>query len=339
MKQIKYLFLLLAFTIPSAMLAFTIPSAVQAEQEYDGLYVFGDSLSDTGNLASVTGDFPQPPYYHNRVSNGLLAIEIMAGRLGLPLATSYHLIGPAVGNNYSVAGASSARNESIDLNTQVALFMANHGGVAPAGDLYVMIMGGNDIRKARDTADWPAAVQHVQEAARNIATQIQVLAATGAKHWLVLNAPDIGRIPETHLVAEATGLTQLPARATELSKLFNRELKHRLQSIEDESGLEIQLFDLFKLFSRIVDKSDKLGFTNSTDACFSSEQGQFNAGCDFGYNFDRYIFFDEIHPTARVHAMVGEAMYHKVSDEDEQNEHVHGAERKHRKGVESAMGR
>lgn len=326
MKQIRYLFLLLVFFIPAALLA---------DQQYDRVYVFGDSLSDTGNLASVIGAFPQPPYYQNRVSNGPVAVEIMASRLGLPLATSLHLIGPAAGTNYAVAGASAARNESIDLNTQVALFLANHGGVAPDNTLYVMFIGGNDVRRARDTGDWLAAVQKVEEAARTIATQIQVLAASGAKNWLVVNSPDIGRIPETRLIAEALGMTELPARATALTTLFNHLLKRRMQRIGEESDIEIKRFDLFRLFDRIIEKSDKLGFINASDACFSSELGQFTPGCDFGFNFDRYVFFDEIHPTTRVHAIVGEALYRKVRDDDDgherENEHENVREhnRKH----------
>jgi len=320
MKQIKYILLLLVFYLPTAL---------QAGQQFERIYVFGDSLSDTGNLASVVGDFPQPPYYENRVTNGLVAVEIMAGRLGLPLQASLHLIGPASGTNYAVVAAKATRNDSIDLNTQVALFLANHGGVAPANALYVMFIGGNDIRQARDTADWTAAAQLLEEASSTIATQIQVLADSGAKHWLVVNAPDIGRIPETRLIAEATGQAGLPARATALSVLFNDSLKRRVKLVKEEADIELERFDLYKLFGRIIDKGDKLGFTNTTDACFSSELGQFNPDCNFGYNFGQYIYFDEIHPTARVHAMVGAAMYRKVSDDEHEEGH------KHKKGVES----
>ena len=326
MKQIKYIFLLLVLLVPTALLA---------DQEYDRIYVFGDSLSDTGNLASVVGSFPQPPYYENRVTNGRVALEIMAARLGLPLNTSLHLIGPASGNNYAVAGASAARSESIDLNAQVALFLANHGGVAPANALYVMFMGGNDVRKARGTVDWLAATQIVEEAAQTISTQMQVLAASGAKHWLVVNASDIGGIPETRLIAEATGVAGLPARTTALAVLFNDTLKYQMQLLEEEMEIETERFNLFKLFNRIVKKSDKLGFTNSTDPCFSSQLGQFTPGCNFGANFDQYIYFDEIHPTARVHAIVGEAMYRKVSDDDDK-ERRHERGRRHEREHESA---
>ena len=330
MKQIKYLILLLVLYIPTALLA---------GQSYERIYVFGDSLSDTGNLASVVPNFPTFPYYQGRISNGLVAVEILAARLGLPLETSLHLIGPASGNNYAVAGASAARNDAIDLNTQVAWFLANHGGVAPDDTLYVMFIGGNDVRKARDTTDWSAAAQIVEEAAQTIANQMQVLAASGAKNWLVVNAPDIGAIPETGLIAEAYGLPGLPARATTLTILFNGALKRQMQILKESSDVEIERFNLFRLFSRIIEKSDKLGFSNATDACFSSETGTFSPGCSFGYNFDQYIFFDEIHPTARVHEMVGIAMSHKVSEhdkDDHEHEHEHKHKHKHKKELESA---
>ena len=43
----------------------------------------------------------------------------------------------------------------------------------------------------------------------------------------------------------------------------------------------------------------------------------FNPGCNFGANFSSYIFFDEIHPTARVHRIIGEAVLEKL----DANEH------------------
>jgi len=306
MKQLKYFVLLLVFFLPTALLA---------GQQYDRIYVFGDSLSDTGNLASVIGSFPNPPYFDNRVTNGFVAVEVMAQRLGLPLETSLHLLGPASGTNYAVAAAKAASSEPIDLSTQVALFLANHGGVAPANALYVMFIGGNDIRYARGQ-DSDAAVQYVNEAARTIATQMQVLSVSGAKNWLVVNAPDVGRIPETQLIAAYTSQPGLPAQTTALSIQFNNALKRQVQLLEDEANIDAERFDLFKLFNRILKKSDKLGFTNDTDPCFSSEQGMFTPGCNYGLNFDQYIWFDEIHPTARVHAMIGEAMYRKVREEE-----------------------
>lgn len=304
----------------AVLLCLLFPAVLFAGSDYDRVYVFGDSLSDTGNLASITGDFPQPPYYQNRVSNGRVAVEIMAARLGLPLDASMHLLGMNKGTNYAVAAASAARSEIIDLSSQVAQFLANHGGVAPDDALYVMFIGGNDVRKARDIADWNQAEQHVLEAANVVGTQMQVLTASGARHWLVINAPDIGRIPETRMLAQYSGMLELPGRATALTILYNAALKAQAQLLQEEAEIEVKRFDLFKLFGRILDKGDKLGFTNTTDPCFSSEAQAFQPGCRFGANFDRYIYFDEIHPTARVHALVGEALYLKVRAEESEKE-------------------
>jgi phospholipase/lecithinase/hemolysin len=50
------------------------------------IFVFGDSLSDTGNSFAVTTELtgglfsipPSPPYSNGRASNGALALEILA---------------------------------------------------------------------------------------------------------------------------------------------------------------------------------------------------------------------------------------------------------------------
>src|SRR5262245_16915440 len=49
---------------------------------FSSLYVFSGSLSDTGNAASVSGDFPAP-LYKNRTTNGPAAIDILASAFHL----------------------------------------------------------------------------------------------------------------------------------------------------------------------------------------------------------------------------------------------------------------
>ncbi len=67
--------------------------------------MLGDSLSDTGNFASITFDFPWP-YYKNRVSNGPLAVDVLAAKRGLSAETFLHLVSESGGGN--VAGQSVA---------------------------------------------------------------------------------------------------------------------------------------------------------------------------------------------------------------------------------------
>ncbi|MDH5408691.1 MAG: SGNH/GDSL hydrolase family protein [Gammaproteobacteria bacterium] len=301
------------------LLLFFVSFGLQASPQFDKIYVFGDSLSDNGNLASIVGPLPNPPYFGSaRASNGLVALEVMASRFGLTLEPSLHLIGPAQGTNYAVIAAKVGRNEPQDLATQVALFLANHGGAAPENALYVMFIGGNDIRHARDSGNRAFAQQYLTDAANTIATQIQVLNLAGAKNWLVVQAPDLGRIPETQLIANAFGLPGLPAQTTELTEYFNDALHQQVDNIEEANDIEIEEFKLFKKFNKIIDKAAKFGFSNTSEPCFSSEQGIYTPGCNFGFNIDQYIFFDEIHPTARIHAIIGEMMYRQVRDEDDE---------------------
>ena len=128
-------------------------SWVQADTSFSRVYVFGDSLSDTGNLASIFGPFPMPPFYKNRVSNGPVGVEVLAQKLGHTAEASLHLIGPSVGSNYAVAGANALGSDPIDLGTQVLAFQANHGFIAPPDALYVVFIGGNDVRSSRGRAD------------------------------------------------------------------------------------------------------------------------------------------------------------------------------------------
>ncbi len=64
----------------TAALAYTVEHVV----------VFGDSLSDTGNLYAATGGGvpPDPPYWQGRASNGPLWSELLAADLGAALTNN-----------------------------------------------------------------------------------------------------------------------------------------------------------------------------------------------------------------------------------------------------------
>ena len=58
--------------------------------------------------------------------------------------------------------------------------------------LYVVMIGGNDVRNAALGAGEGA----VKAGVRDELTAISDLAGEGAKHLLVVNVPDVGQIPE-----------------------------------------------------------------------------------------------------------------------------------------------
>ena len=285
-----------------------------AENSYSKVFMFGDSLSDTGNIASVFGQLPAP-YYKNRLTNGPVAVDTLTAKLGDTAESSLHLIGPSVGHNYSVAGASASGNEGIDLDTQVISFQANHGYVAPSDALYVIFIGGNDIRAALYEPDLIIAETIIKNAKNKIRDAIKTLKQAGARSFYVIGTPDIALIPETSLMAAALNNPDLLTRASYLSKRFNRKLHRMIERLEDNHGINVSEFKLAKLFAKVLDDSTSLGFTNKTDACFSSVTYTFHPDCNYGLNIDKFVFFDEIHPTARVHAMFGEAFYKELIED------------------------
>lgn len=306
-------FLLKLILIPILL---SISLLAHADNTYSKVFIFGDSLSDTGNLASVIGGFPAP-YYQNRVTNGPVAVDILTAKLGDTADASLHLLGLNAGHNYSVAGAKASGNEPIDLDTQILSFQANHGNVAASDALYVIFLGGNDIRAALHQPDPVIAESILKTATNKIRKAINTLSLIGARSFYIINSPDIAHIPETRLIATATNNPEFINRATELSKRFNKKLHHVINKLKDNALINISKFNLAKLFNKIIKKASKLGFTNSTDACFSSITYTFHPDCNYGLNADQFIFFDEIHPTARVHAIFGKAFYEKLHDEDE----------------------
>lgn len=292
------------------LLTLLLTSATQAETSFSQIYIFGDSLSDTGNLAAFIGQPLPPPYVNNRVSNGPVAVETLAIKLGHTAeASQYTIFVPEVGSNYAVASAKASGDRLQDLSSQVLGFNFNHGYNAPSDALYVVMIGGNDIRSTRSLTDIDAAKTIVQEAAISVFNAIQNLSLMGARSFLLINAPNVGLIPETRIAAEVNNDPGIIKRSRKMSNLYRQTLHKMAKSFEKANDVQISEFDLFKFFNKLVKKSDKYGFINSSDACFSTVTLSFHPDCHFGLNADQFVFFDEIHPTTRTHTLIGEASY------------------------------
>lgn len=293
-----------------------ITTPVFATTHYSDIFVFGDSLSDTGNYASVFGPFSYP-YWNGSFSNGPTAVETLAKELStnnsvpLTVKPSLHLIGAQSGTNYAVAGARASTDEAIDLSTQVQAFLGHHQGSAPSDALYIVFIGGNDLRDARNETDPIASAAIIKKAVKGIDQSVRTLAARGAKHFFVVNAPNIGTIPETKLIAQQLNLPLLPALTTLKTQAFNARLYLALLKTQWELRMPIAKFNLFASSEEIARHADSYGIDNTTDFCYSSFALQFNPACLDSNNmprFDSYYFFDEIHPTAKVHKLTGERM-------------------------------
>ena len=272
---------------------------------FSSLYVFGDSLSDNGTLAASLGFDYLSPYSSvpaqniNRVSNGPVAVEILASQLGLSLNPSLFLSGSAAGTNYAVAGGRAGGTGAIDLVSQINAFNANNPGGAPSDALYVLFMGGNDVRDISDETDNTIAALSITNATLAVETALNGLINSGAQSILVPNVIDIGRIPEA---------ASYSALATQRTMEYNTALAATLAAVEASNGINLFEFDLFEFGESFFADPTFFGLSNTfntTDACTTGlPVPLFNPGCSIT-NINEFAFIDDIHPTETLHNIIG----------------------------------
>jgi phospholipase/lecithinase/hemolysin len=268
----------------------------------DAIYAFGDSLSDVGNVFALTG-IPAPPYVNGQFSNGPVWVQDLAAGLGLaPLTPS--VLG---GTDYAYGGAETGNasfdtaNPMTDLlgsTGQLAQFEAVHPTADPDA-LYTIWFGSNDL------ADIPASSTPAEVAAdigtivANIDTAIGTLASEGAKNFLVVTVPDLGKTPEA-IAAGALAEEELSA----LSLDFDTTLVNgsgpipSLASLATADHLNLQVLNTYSLLDEIVANPSLYGFTDVADPCL--------VGTTVCTTPNRYLFWDDQHPTAAGQALVGD---------------------------------
>lgn len=282
--------------------------ARSATIDYSQIFVFGDSLSDSGNVSNLTsGEFPPAPAYHNgRFSNGPNWVDQFTASLGLNpvLSTSLGTVPPfpADGINFAMGGATSGDTTVAHLATgepslsglpglsqQISTFQALYSGpVAPDPDaLFVLWVGGNDyLFNVND----PATVLS------NIGTALNTLSSLGAENFLIANLPDLGETPFADLNGGQPAVDALNT-ATEA---HNAGLEALLAGLD----INYSLLDINALFNEVLADPEAFDFNNAEDAylltCFVD--GQFV--CPPGTSPSDFVYWDEIHPTAAAHRIV-----------------------------------
>lgn len=276
---------------------------------FSGLYVFGDSLSDSGNnfLALGGNTTPVPisgnafipvfPYASGRYTNATVWAEQVAANFGLTAAPSL-----AGGSNFAFGGATTGPVGSpfpFSLRDQVNQFLGATGGVAPNDALYVLAGGGNNVRAALAAiaggGDPLTVIANTTGAfVTDIVTMLLQLQAAGADEFVLWTVPDVGLAPATlaaNVVQPGTA-----ALATQISMLMNVALLAQLNTL----GLldDVRIFDLFDFLRDVTGNPAAFGLANATDAC-----AQF-VNCDPS----QFLFWDGIHPTSAGHALIAGAV-------------------------------
>jgi len=299
--------------VAGLVLMLAAPGWAAAQSRFSGIVVFGTSLSDPGNAFALLGDANTPPDFMlnplliptapyarggHHFSNGATWIEQYARSVGLEVSVRPALARTeTAASNYAV-GAARAYDDGVnfDLTRQVDMFLQRGAGVGSSTALYVIEMGGNDIRDALQVyANGGDGGPILQAALVAIAGNIQRLYAAGAREFLVWTAPNVALTPAIRSLGPAAG-----ALAAVLTQSFNGGLDQVVAYLSFAlPGTSFARLDAYQILYAITGDPAMFGLTDATTACVTPNVAPFTCG-----NANEHLFWDGIHPTVAGHAIL-----------------------------------
>lgn len=262
----------------------------QASPGITRMIVFGDSLSDTINAWNRTLRLvPHAKSWSaGRFSNGQVWPEITSKLTGLDLL-NFAFGAAAADGNVLIPGVV----QQVDTWRQLR---AVGRSVDDSRNVYVVLIGGNDfINYGKQAHEVLASVEF---AARKLLDD-------GAEHIVLLNLPDISIAPEVRGSSRESAV-----RGQVLA--FNSGLEKVRERLSSPTRVEI--FDAYSEFAAALERPSDYGIDNVRDSCLDIRgKGPLvyagrHAVAPACKTADTYLFWDRLHPTRRVHAVLGEAL-------------------------------
>lgn len=289
------------FLRSAALAALTIAAAsamasAASAQTYNRLVVFGDSLSDNGNLYAATGNTTptSPPYFSGRFSNGPVFTELLGFNAG-----RYTAGAPVTGSvNYAFGGARTDSSAFPPGMRNQLLAYTGGGGTFGANDLVSILGGANNIFQAVGPASVsPNPTGFIQPVALSAAADINFIvnsvAGAGAGTILVSNLPNLALTPQFN---QGPGAPAAPLADYAGSQFNGALLNGLMATAAARPGTNIILLDLYKIGPALVADPGRFGLTNVRDVCFN--------GVTVCASPDSYLYWDSVHPTAAGHRLL-----------------------------------
>ncbi|MCG6942064.1 MAG: SGNH/GDSL hydrolase family protein [Thiohalocapsa sp.] len=335
--------LLSLLLLPGVVLAGRMP--------YSNLYIFGDSLSDIGNsYLATTADgqdppspdptyYPLPGHFLNDAGNDGIGDsygEVMWRALNLPGELAPGLAG---GTDYAVGGARSRYGEAdmtgavgsrvppalADMPSrdaasagslwgQLNAYLPTSASVADADALYIVMIGGNDVRDIATLQNLGSAEATglFTQSVGDVVAGILELIGAGARNVVVPTVPDLGLTPEA--LAFDAASPGVSAALSSLTTAYNdavvSTLNAQLAALTGVDDLNLWYLDTFDRLQDIVEDPARFGLANVTDACltgyFVETDTDPTGDPSLCSNPESYAFYDRVHPTSTVHAILAD---------------------------------
>lgn len=285
-----------------------ILSATVLAEPLNKIVVFGDSLSDNGNLYEYMKHQlpPSPPYYKGRFTNGLVWVELLTKSF-YPMDWHEHLLDYAFGGAGVLGESGDFDDDTLfTLNREIDSYLLAHQNKADFSSLFIVWIGANNYLSPDSDVD-----EMVADVNWGIKTSLQRLVKHGAKHILVINLPNLGVAP----VARAL---EAEERLTYATTAHNTLLDTNFANLQKEyPDVQWIFFNANQMFEIALSNPLSYGFTNTIDTCYEaitnlrSKKAVIQMVAKMKSNAikennacEGYFFFDPVHPTALTHQIM-----------------------------------
>lgn len=310
---------------------------------YSGFFVFGDSLVDSGNalkLAEWYGGLPftdlpegaptaDQGYFQGRFSNGYTFADLLSNKtigivtkpvfpfgfddpwLGLPIDP--FASDPSGHNlNFAYGGAQIRQGDEVvpDLDGQTDAFKDAIDNHADPNALYLVTIGGNDVRNLAPSGSSPVSRADAQDAldraADKMLHELEQLVDIGVHNIVITGVPDVGLIPKYdingNMILDGAEV-QRAAAASEYSQYLDALIRTEVVPALQAMGASVTYVPL-------MDYTDAQGneVTGALEAILPTLAAFHGLSADeLSQNMLRYqqlVFFDDVHPNAQVEGLV-----------------------------------
>ncbi|KAK9700270.1 hypothetical protein RND81_08G228600 [Saponaria officinalis] len=307
------------------------------------LYVFGDSLTDSGNnnwLPTLVKsnfrpygiDFPDS-IATGRVTNGKTVVDFIAEHLGLPYPTRVKEPNapPSVtGYTYASAGCGilpqtgRLLNCSLHLTEQVRLFQVTkktvlipaYGGETQqleyhlANSIFFIWLGNNDYLNNYFMSNSNSSTEYTPEEFADLLTlrlseKLQALHSLGARKIVVFETPPFGCVPA--YVSNNNG--ECIPSYNEHALLFNTKLKQMIQRLSSElsPAAYLTLGKVYDFTYDVILNPANYGLRNVTGTCCRLDTVSCRQGSTPCPNRSEYLFWDGVHPTEASNSIISQS--------------------------------
>ncbi len=230
---------------------------------FNRIVLFGDSLSDNGNLYLFDFGFlpKSPPYFNGRFSNGIAWSDYVM---------QYYLHQYAVTlDNYAIGGQTIIFHNPFDgynpytFTLSLNSYLLHSIFSERSSTLFVIWLGANDYYSGISDTD-----QITTKVVNSLKSDIENLIYHGGMNFLIINMPNLSLTPRG-LIREDHDLANV------VSLLHNSKLDAAVTDIQNNyKNVNINLFDFNYVFTDFTKNPDvynrkyNIHITNTTTSCF-----------------------------------------------------------------------